>query len=74
MYEFSMAKMETVYAERDMVVVIMLEEVNTKSIPLELMHHLKTKSYIEYPTRDEQGQQLFWNNMRDLLQGKAERT
>lgn len=73
MYEFSMAKMETVYAERDMVVVIMLEEVDTESIPLELMHHLKTKSYIEYPTRDEQGQQLFWNNMRDLLQGKAER-
>ena len=68
-----MAKMEMLYAKRDMVVVIMLEELDTKEIPLELLHHLKTKSYIKYPAGDENSQQLFWNHIRDRFQRIDER-
>lgn len=66
-YEFNMARMESMYNRNDNhIVLIMLEDVSIKDMPLEMAEWIKDNSYIEY-TSDEQGEVLFWNNLKNAI-------
>ena len=63
-YEFNMARMESIYSRDDSnhIVVVMLEDVKTENMPLEVMEWIQSNSYIEH-TQDEQGETLFQSNL-----------
>ena len=67
-YEFNMARMENIYSRDDSnhIVVVMLEDVKTENMPLEMMEWIQSNSYIEH-TQDEQGETLFWNNLKQAI-------
>lgn len=63
MYEFNMARMESLYSrEENHIVLVMLEHVTVKDMPLEMIEWIKDNSYLEYTT-DDDGESLFWNNL-----------
>ncbi|GAB1597501.1 hypothetical protein Ahia01_000026600 [Argonauta hians] len=67
MFEYNMAKMECVHSERDLVVVIMLEELTENELPLQLQHQVKTHSYTLLPSEMEITNDTFWNNLKISL-------
>eukprot|EP00106_Octopus_bimaculoides_P003438 XP_014770880.1 PREDICTED: toll-like receptor 4 [Octopus bimaculoides] len=67
MFEYNMAKMECVHAERDLVIVIMLEELSVDILPLQLQHQIKMQSYICFPTTNPTSD-VFWNNLKKSIQ------
>ncbi|XP_052813074.1 toll-like receptor 4 [Mya arenaria] len=64
MYEFNMARMETMNKrpEAGCLVVVLLEVVPARDMPLELLEWIKVHSYIEY-TNDVEGGLLFWDKL-----------
>ncbi|XP_029640408.1 toll-like receptor 4 [Octopus sinensis] len=67
MFEYNMAKMECVHTERDLVIVIMLEEFSVEILPLQLQHQVKTQSYICFPTDNAKTSDVFWNNLKKCI-------
>ena len=69
MYEFNMARMESLYSREDQVflVFVMLENVSHNKMQLEMLRWIQEKSYIEY-TNDEEGQRMFWERLKLLIQ------
>ncbi|XP_041350866.1 toll-like receptor 4 [Gigantopelta aegis] len=64
MYELQMANMESIKTGRDVLIIIMYEDISTRKIPKEVLYHLKTDSYITYPRyRDEDQVDLFWRRL-----------
>ncbi|XP_046550058.1 toll-like receptor 4 [Haliotis rubra] len=59
MYELRMAQMESISSGRDILIIIMYENIPTKDIPPEILKLLHTDSYIAYPT-DEEDREEFW--------------
>ena len=69
-YEFHMARMESIYSRegKSILIVVMLENVPpSRLMPLEMIEWIKLKSYIEY-TNDEEGNMLFWENLKVAIQ------
>ena len=46
--------------------IVMLEPIPAKAMPLEMLELVKTESYIEYHT-DVEDQGLFWDNLKDAI-------
>jgi hypothetical protein len=44
----------------------MYEDVSHRNLPVEMMDWIRTNTYLEY-TNDEQGLQLFWENLFEAL-------
>ncbi|XP_045184171.2 toll-like receptor 4 [Mercenaria mercenaria] len=68
LYEFNIARMESIYS-RDGVnclLVVMFGDVPTKLMTTEMLDWIKSNTYIEYTT-DEDGELLFWENMKEAL-------
>ncbi|XP_041350810.1 toll-like receptor 4 [Gigantopelta aegis] len=64
MYELQMANMESIKTGRDVLIIIMFEDISTRKIPKEVLYHLKTDSYITYPHNRDEGQiDLFWRRL-----------
>ncbi|XP_052793760.1 toll-like receptor 4 [Mya arenaria] len=65
MYEFNMARMETIYSREDRgcLVIVMLEKIPADRMSAEMLEWIKKNSYIEYTT-DEEGEALFWEKLR----------
>ncbi|WAQ99152.1 TLR4-like protein [Mya arenaria] len=68
MYEFNMARMETIYTRegRGCLVVAMLEKIPVDRMTAEMLQWIKENSYIEF-TKDEDGEALFWENLTDSI-------
>ncbi|KAH3699539.1 toll-like receptor 4 [Dreissena polymorpha] len=64
MYEFNMARMESMYSREDQVclVIVMLEPVPHNKMPLEMLRWIQENSYIEY-THEPDGNRMFWENI-----------
>ncbi|KAH3840017.1 hypothetical protein DPMN_113459 [Dreissena polymorpha] len=64
MYEFNMARMESIYSREDQVclVIFMLEPVPHNKMPLEMLRWIQENSYIEY-THEPDGNRMFWENI-----------
>ncbi|XP_045184468.2 toll-like receptor 4 [Mercenaria mercenaria] len=68
LYEFNIARMESIYS-RDGVnclLVVIFGDVPTKLMTTEMLDWIKSNTYIEYTT-DEEGELLFWENMKEAL-------
>ena len=69
LYEFHMARMESIYSRdgNSTLIVVMLENMPpNKLMPLEMIDWIKQESYIEY-TDDEEGNILFWENLKQAI-------
>jgi len=64
MYEFNMARMESIYSRGDdgCLVVVLLEDLTLDRMSREMIEWLRQNSYIEF-TSDPDGQRLFWNKL-----------
>ena len=69
MFEFNMARMESLYSrEGERVLFLLLyEEVPAKELPLVFLEHYQSQSYIAYP-HDDVGNDIFWMKMKEALQ------
>ncbi|VDI16617.1 Hypothetical predicted protein [Mytilus galloprovincialis] len=68
MFEFNMARMESIYARegKNVLFLILYEQIRLKDMPLVMLEFVEQKSYIEYP-RDEQGNIVFWEKLKEAL-------
>ncbi|XP_046381345.2 toll-like receptor 4 [Haliotis rufescens] len=65
-YEFEMARMEGLYTERNMVVLVKYQEVLPNLVPRDLLYMMHTQTFLEYPqTVDDQD--AFWIALKDTL-------
>lgn len=67
-YEMNMARMEGIKTGRDVICIIMKEEVPTKGLPLEIIDIIKEKTYLECPSENNDHLQQFWDRLADALQ------
>ncbi|KAL4230620.1 Toll-like receptor 2 [Mactra antiquata] len=66
MYEMNMASLEGINTNRNVLCVIMKDNIPPKNLPIELIEVLKSKTYIEYPESEEQ-QEQFWERLITTL-------
>lgn len=68
MFEFNMARMESVYSRngRNILFLVFYEHLEPKELPLVMLELVQKESYIEYPN-DEQGNVVFWEKIKETL-------
>ncbi|XP_052066373.1 toll-like receptor 4 [Mytilus californianus] len=68
MFEFNMARMESIYSRRgeNILFLILHEQIPSRELPLVMLEIVQRQSYIEYPN-DEQGDVVFWDKIRETL-------
>jgi len=61
--------MESIYKreENGCIVLVMLEDIPTADMPLELLDWIQAHSYIRY-TEDPDGERLFWDTLATAVQ------
>lgn len=62
MYELNMARMEGIYNGRDVLVLVLMEEIPTRQLPPEIIDVFHKHTYIEM-TQNPHGQALFWERI-----------
>ncbi|XP_067670769.1 toll-like receptor 4 [Haliotis asinina] len=60
-HELQMAHMEGVSTGRDVLLIILMEHIPSKEIPVEILYHIQSDSYLEYPLEGEKV--MFWRNL-----------
>ena len=65
-FEMNMAGIKALKTDKDMLCVLLLEEVPHKDLPLKIMKIIKDQEYIEYPG-DDNLQDCFWDRLKDAL-------
>jgi len=68
MFEFQMARMESIYSRdgEEVLFILMLERLRPRSIPLMIMDVIESDSYIEYP-RESDNEELFWIRLHQAI-------
>ncbi|XP_076089403.1 toll-like receptor 4 [Mytilus galloprovincialis] len=68
MFEYNMARMESIYERRNENVVFLMfyEQMSPRDLPLNVLEMIQSKSYIEYPN-DEYGDTVFWDQLVNAL-------
>ncbi|XP_071181343.1 toll-like receptor 4 [Mytilus edulis] len=68
LFEFNMAKMESIYSrsKENIILLVFLEQMSSKDLPLNILELIQSKSYIEYPN-DEYGDVVFWDKLTETL-------
>ncbi|XP_071150156.1 toll-like receptor 4 [Mytilus edulis] len=68
MFEFNMAKMESIYSRdgQNILFLVFYEQLRPKDLPLVILELVQKQSYIEYPN-DEQGNVVFWKKIAESL-------
>ncbi|XP_046352419.2 toll-like receptor 4 isoform X2 [Haliotis rufescens] len=64
-HELQMAHMESVSTGRDVLLIVMMEHIPTNKIPVEILYHIQSDSYLEYPLEGEK--LMFWRNLIGCL-------
>uniref|UniRef100_A0A0L8HND6 LRRNT domain-containing protein n=1 Tax=Octopus bimaculoides TaxID=37653 RepID=A0A0L8HND6_OCTBM len=70
MFEYNLAKMEYIHTERNIVIIVVLEQVPHRQLPLPLLEQIKNQSYIEFPKENAIAQEMFWKNLKHSIQLK----
>ncbi|XP_067659410.1 toll-like receptor 4 [Haliotis asinina] len=65
-YEVEMAKMESIYTGRNILLVVVLENIPVKDLPPDIVELMCQDSYVEY-TDDQDGQEMFWHNLERAI-------
>ncbi|XP_046574659.1 toll-like receptor 4 [Haliotis rubra] len=68
MYEVNMANMEGISTGRDVLVIVMYEDVPTRDVPPELLYHIQNNTYIEYPHIGSDT--TFWEHLSQALRNE----
>ncbi|VDI25881.1 Hypothetical predicted protein [Mytilus galloprovincialis] len=68
LFEFNMAKMESIYSRssENIIFIVFIEQLPSKDLSLNILEIVQSKSYIEYPN-DEYGDVVFWEKVKDTL-------
>ncbi|XP_071123060.1 toll-like receptor 4 [Mytilus edulis] len=68
MFEFNMARMESIYSRggENILFLVLHEHITSRELPLVMLEIVQRQSHIEYPN-DEQGNVVFWDKMRETL-------
>ncbi|CAG2196159.1 TLR13 [Mytilus edulis] len=68
MFEFNMARMESIYARsgQNILFLVFYENLRPKDLPLVMLELVQNDSYIEYPN-DEEGNIIFWEKLKEAL-------
>ncbi|XP_053388056.1 toll-like receptor 4 [Mercenaria mercenaria] len=68
LYEFNMARMESVYSQEgnNCLLVVMFENVPSGNMSTEMLDWIQSNTYIEYTT-EEEGEVIFWENLKEAL-------
>ncbi|XP_052079414.1 toll-like receptor 4 [Mytilus californianus] len=68
MFEYNMARMESIYERRNENVLFLMfyEQMPSSDLPLNVLEMIQSKSYIEYPN-DEYGDTVFWDQLVNTL-------
>ncbi|XP_062596482.1 toll-like receptor 4 [Saccostrea cucullata] len=66
MYEFNMARMESIYTRngKEVLFMVMYRHVTAKMLPLSMLALVESHSYIEFPD-DPQGNLVFWDKVAE---------
>ena len=65
-FEMNMAGIKALKTDKDMLCVLLLEEVPHKDLPLKIMKIIKDQEHIEYPG-NENLQDCYWDRLKDAL-------
>ncbi|XP_067659408.1 toll-like receptor 4 [Haliotis asinina] len=65
-YEVEMAKMESIYTGRNILLVVVLENIPVKDLPPDIVELMCQDSYVEY-TDNQDGQEVFWHNLERAI-------
>ncbi|XP_053375477.1 toll-like receptor 4 [Mercenaria mercenaria] len=69
-YELNIARIESMYTKRSLILVIMLEGIPTGEMTIEMMDFVKTYTYLEYPKNGQQeDRDVFWGKCADFING-----
>ncbi|KAL4230537.1 hypothetical protein ACF0H5_010919 [Mactra antiquata] len=66
MYEMNMARLEGINTNRNVLCVIMKDNIPPRKLPIEIIDILRYKTYIEYPVSEEE-QEQFWERLKTTL-------
>ncbi|CAC5380974.1 unnamed protein product [Mytilus coruscus] len=68
MFEYNMARMESIYerSNENVLFLIFIEQIASKELPLHILELVQSQSYIEYPN-DEYGDTVFWDKITQVL-------
>ncbi|XP_033102346.1 toll-like receptor 2 [Anneissia japonica] len=65
-FELEMARIRLLENSENLFIIVLLERITTKDMPLKLQQVLRKKSYIRWPN-DEPAQRLFWTKLETEL-------
>jgi hypothetical protein len=68
MFEYNMARVESIYARNteNILFLVFLEEISAKKLPLIVLELIQSQTFIEYPN-DEYGDTVFWEKLKEVL-------
>ncbi|CAG2223766.1 unnamed protein product [Mytilus edulis] len=68
MFEYNMARMESIYERNheNVLFLIFIDQIASKELPLHILELVQSQSYIEYPN-DEYGDTVFWDQITQVL-------
>nr|UTM63726.1 Toll-like receptor [Ruditapes philippinarum] len=61
-YEMNMARQESIETNRQLIVIVLMEQIPMNSVPIGLMKFLHNERSLEYPV-DQQDRTMFWANL-----------
>lgn len=68
MFEYNMARMESIYerSHENVLFLVFIDQIKSKELPLHILELVQSQSYIEYPN-DEYGDTVFWDQISQVL-------
>lgn len=67
-FEMNMARMESIKTGRNVLCVVLMEDIETKGLPLEIMDIIRNQTYLELPfERELQKDAVFWDRLDQAL-------
>ena len=68
MYEFNIARMESLHTGRKVILVVMLENIPSKQLPVDVLDIIDTTTYLEYPRNGSEAEiEVFWSKCADFI-------
>lgn len=68
-YEFNMARMESIYARDGNTVLLLIfyEKIPVRDLPFMILDHTENDCFIEYPDDDIHGKVVFWDKLAECI-------
>lgn len=68
MYELNIARMESLHTGRKVILVVMLENIANRSLPVDVLDLINTYTYLEYPRQGTKADlDVFWDKCADFV-------